>query len=214
MQFSKTIQKRWPFNIGQVWLLISVIYTVTRNPGLHILNFDWYYIYSIQSTEGPPPKTAPVRPIASPVARTHATPSQSQANMKATASIKPMPSPLSVAISTPTATVMPTTVTHQEHQEEGAPAAQISPVTTTTRPTQQVQRVIPQQDLSGNIVLYYFSVCKLVFSINVNKAKILLTLIYLNNSQSISGNFFCIFVAEDFISNCLFYSLLIGEGSL
>ncbi|XP_063410496.1 nucleoprotein TPR-like isoform X2 [Mytilus trossulus] len=102
-----------------------------------------------QSSEAPPPKTtAPIRPIASPVARAHPTPSQTQANMKATASIRPMPSPLSVAITTPTATVMPTTVSHQEPQEDGVPAAQISPVTTTTRPTQQVQRVIPQQELS------------------------------------------------------------------
>ncbi|XP_052073511.1 nucleoprotein TPR-like isoform X6 [Mytilus californianus] len=101
-----------------------------------------------QSSEAPPPKTAPIRPIASPVARAHPTPSQTQANMKATASIRPMPSPLSVSITTPTATVMPTTVSHQEPQEDGVPAAQISPVTTTTRPTQQVQRVIPQQELS------------------------------------------------------------------
>lgn len=114
-----------------------------------------------QSSEAPPHKTAPIRPIASPVARAHPTPSQTQANVKATASIRPMPSPLSVAVTTPTATVMPTTVSHQEPQEEGVPAAQVSPVTATTRPTQQVQRVIPQQDLSGiysNTYIYYISI--------------------------------------------------------
>ncbi|XP_060076894.1 nucleoprotein TPR-like [Ylistrum balloti] len=95
------------------------------------------------------PKTANIRPMASPVPVTPRTqPAQIQpqsAATKATASIRPMAiAPTTVAPSsgpTPTATVMPTTVSVQDNQESSQ-VSQLSPAL--ARPTQHVQRVTPQ----------------------------------------------------------------------
>ncbi|KAK3607529.1 hypothetical protein CHS0354_025782 [Potamilus streckersoni] len=105
------------------------------------------------------PKTANIKPItSSPAAiKPQTAPIQPAiAAAKATASIRPMAiasttvSPLAVSMTTPTATVMPTTVSLQDVTEGGesssSPAQQLFPASGTSRPTQQVQRVTPQSD--------------------------------------------------------------------
>ncbi|XP_048761418.2 nucleoprotein TPR-like isoform X2 [Ostrea edulis] len=105
------------------------------------------------------PKTANIKPMStSPAAvRPQAPPIQSQmAGSRVIANIRPMAiaptniSPLAVSVPTPTATVMPTTVSqHDTTDSNEVTQAQLSPVMT-SRPTQQVQRVTPQVEASSD----------------------------------------------------------------
>ncbi|XP_078317960.1 uncharacterized protein LOC111118796 isoform X2 [Crassostrea virginica] len=105
------------------------------------------------------PKTANIKPMStSPAAvRPQAPPSQSQmAGSRVIANIRPMAiaptsiSPLAVTVPTPTATVMPTTVSQHENTDSNeVTQAQLSPVMT-SRPTQQVQRVTPQVEATAD----------------------------------------------------------------
>ncbi|XP_014791097.1 nucleoprotein TPR isoform X3 [Octopus bimaculoides] len=111
---------------------------------------------------GEAPKMANIRPMTSttpaPVRQTAVQHASAAAAAKATASIKPMAiasttaSPVSAT--TPTATVMPTTITAQEPHDgvtDSPPSAinQLSStsVPLTNRPVQQIQRVTPQIEL-------------------------------------------------------------------
>ncbi|CAE1241745.1 TPR [Acanthosepion pharaonis] len=108
---------------------------------------------------GETPKMANIRPMTSTtpasVRQTSAQPMMSAAAAaKATASIRPMaiaPTTASpVSATTPTATVMPTTITSQESHDgiTDSPPSTISQLSSavplTGRPTQQIQRVTPQ----------------------------------------------------------------------
>ncbi|XP_061166094.1 nucleoprotein TPR-like [Saccostrea echinata] len=105
------------------------------------------------------PKTANIKPMStSPAAvRPQVPTSQSQtAGSRVIANIRPMAiaptsiSPLAVSVPTPTATVMPTTVSqHDVTDSNEVTQAQLSPVMT-SRPTQQVQRVTPQVEASAD----------------------------------------------------------------
>ncbi|KAL4235843.1 hypothetical protein ACF0H5_004232 [Mactra antiquata] len=101
------------------------------------------------------PKTANIRPIASSPAtmKPQTIPVQPQsAASKVMASIRPMAIAPTSLSGTPTATVMPTTAVSQQDtpevtEEVVAPIQQLFPQSqSSSRPTQQVQRVIPTQE--------------------------------------------------------------------